>query len=146
MKRRELLIGAGAAVAAMTAGKAMAAGMDHSAHMGHGGNYSALIAAATECHKTAMACQAHCLETFAAGDTTLALCAKEVTQMMAVCEATVKTASLNAVYFKELVAVCKKAGESCQAECLKHAKKHDICRVAAEDCGKCIKECDKILA
>lgn len=133
-------------VAAMTAGEAARAAMhEHSGHH-HGNDYSALIDAAMECQKAAMACESHCLETFAQGDTTLAKCAREVNEMINVCDATSRAASMNAAYLKQMVAICKQAGETCLAECKKHAKKHDICRVAAESCQKCITECDKILA
>ena len=64
---------------------------------------------------------------------------------MAICEATITLASLKSKYTKEIVAVCKKSGESCKAECLKQAKKHDVCRIMAEECDKCIKECEKVL-
>ena len=155
MNRREALIGAGAAIATMTAAKlaeaaakgaapAMA-GHDHSAHQ-QGPDYTSLINAASSCHKAALACENHCLESFAAKDTSLAACAREVAEMMAICEATIRVASLKSKYTKEIVAVCKKSGESCKAECLKQAKQHDICRIMAEECDKCIKECDKVLS
>ena len=148
MKRRELLAGAGAVVSAVAAGKiAQAAGMDHSMHNhDHGGVYSALIDAASECNKVALACEKHCFDTFAMGDTSLAACAREVNEMIAICEATIKAATLEARYIKELIAICKKSGEACRAECLKHVKKHDICRIAAEACDKCVQECDKALS
>ncbi|MDH5638619.1 MAG: Csp1 family four helix bundle copper storage protein [Nitrospinota bacterium] len=145
MKRRELLIGAGAMVAAMTVGEAaQAATHDHSGHH-QGPDYSALIDAAMECQKLAMACEKHCLETFAMGDTTLAKCAQEVNEMINVCDATSRAAAMDAAYTKQIVTICKQAGETCLAECTKHAKRHDVCRLAAEACQKCITECDKVL-
>lgn len=146
MNRRELLIGAGAVLAAGAAGSmAEAAGGHEHHHHGMGGGYSALIDAATECHKVAMACESHCFDTFAKGDTSLAECAREVNEMMALCDATVRSASLNGKQTKNLIKLCMEAGKSCEDECRKHQKKHDICRVAADACAKCVEECKKAL-
>ncbi len=145
MNRRDLLIGASAmAAAAVTSGVSMA-GDDHS--HGHSTNpYGNLIDATLDCIKEGDACLNHCYDSFAAGDTSLAACARAITNMSALCEASVKSAGFNSPYTKELVAVCVKAVRECEGECNKHAKKHPLCEASAKACRTCIKACEKVLS
>lgn len=87
LDRRNLLTVLGAAI--FVASPALAA-EDHSAHMhaaaaGAAPANAKLIETASDCVKTGQACIAHCLQSFAAGDTSLAACAKSVDQMLSVC-------------------------------------------------------------
>jgi Cys-rich four helix bundle protein (predicted Tat secretion target) len=144
MNRRDLITAAGAATAAILAAPAMAAEHDH-----HHGAMAApanakIIASALDCVKTGDACLAHCFDSFAMGDTSLAVCAKKVDELIAVCAALAKLASNNSA---QLVAYAKAAAQVCQAcekECRKHADKHATCKACADACVACAEECAKL--
>ena len=153
MNRRDMLVGLGAV--ALTAGVASAAekkteAAPASAHAGHGDmgahKYQALIDAADDCSKKGALCINHCLASFAAKDTAMAVCAKMVIEAMAVCDALVATA---AVESKNLPALAKAAMafcKDCEDECRKHEKTHMTCKECADACAKCLVECKKLAA
>ncbi|MBI4827567.1 MAG: Csp1 family four helix bundle copper storage protein [Nitrospinae bacterium] len=151
MNRRELLIGTGAAaLAALSSTVAARAAPQADPHAGHkmaaaGNKYAAVIAASMECQKVAMECENHIYQTFAAGDTSLAKCAALIAEMQAICHATAKAASLDSARAKALIKACMESGQDCEKECRSHAAKHDICRVTADACKKCVEECKKAL-
>jgi hypothetical protein len=78
INRRDL-IGAGAAGAAVVtiSGSALA----QTSHEHHAAP-SSLFDAASNCVKAGLVCSDHCLQAFAAGDTSLAACARAVDEMM----------------------------------------------------------------
>lgn len=144
MNRRELLSAAGTAIAAATlVTPAMAGEHDHHAH-GVTAPNAKIAATALDCVKTGDACLAHCLDTFIAGDTTLAVCAKKVDELISACTTLAKLASNNsphlAAYAKAAIAICK----DCEKECRKHADKHSTCKACAESCAACAEECSKL--
>ncbi|OAN53149.1 hypothetical protein A6A04_14425 [Paramagnetospirillum marisnigri] len=143
MNRREILSAAGAMAAGLVATQALAADHVHHAH-GPSTINAKIAATGLDCVKTGDACLAHCFDTFIGGDTTLAVCAKKVDELIAVCTALAKLASNNsphlAAYAKAAVAVCK----DCEKECRKHADKHATCKACADSCAACAEECGKL--
>ncbi len=145
MNRRELLSAAGAlTAAAMAAAPAIAAEQNHDHSHMTGGPNAKIAMSALHCVGTGDACIAHCFDSFIAGDTTLAACAKKVDELIAVCSALVKMASNNspnlAAYAKVAAAVCK----DCEKECRKHAGKHATCKACADACVECAEACAKL--
>ena len=47
---------------------------------------------------------------------------------------------------RTLLEACARACAACGAECQKHAKMHEHCRVCAEDCARCERECQTALS
>lgn len=147
MDRREFLGAAGAALAAVSATPAFAA--DHAEHMHHDHGAmpanEAVVTSALDCVRTGEACLAHCFSTFAAGDTTLAVCAVRVDELIAVCSALAKLASNNSpqlvTYAKAAIAVCRE----CEKECRKHGNTHATCAACAKACAACAEECGKLV-
>jgi Cys-rich four helix bundle protein (predicted Tat secretion target) len=143
MNRRELLSAVGALTTVVAVAPAMAADHDHHNHGAMVPN-SKIAATALDCVKTGDACIAHCFDSFIAGDTSLAVCAKKVDELIAVCTALAKLASNNspnlASYAKAAIAICK----DCEKECRKHADKHATCKACADSCAACAEECGKL--
>lgn len=147
MERRNFLTAAGGVIAAVAAAPAFAA--DHADHMHHDHGAAPanakIVATALDCLRTGEACLAHCFSTFAAGDTTLAVCAVRVDELNAVCAALAKLASNGspqlATFSKAAIAVCRE----CEKECRKHANTHATCRACADACAACAEECGKLI-
>ncbi|MBI3480208.1 MAG: four-helix bundle copper-binding protein [Nitrosomonadales bacterium] len=155
MNRRELLTGAAAMVAAVTAGRAFAAEpgkMDHD-HMGMGGmdmhhdhkatRNQKLIDAASDCVLKADICLQHCIVSMGEGDKTLAACAQSANQVAAVCEALRQMASAEAKHLPQLAKVVMEVCKDCEDEC-KKKDKHPECKACGEACAACYKECKAI--
>ncbi len=116
-------------------------------HAGHGaGPHQALIAAANTCGAEGEACVAHCLALFAAGDTSLAACAKRVSEMIPACAAVASLATLGARRLGQFLGPCVDVCTDCEEECRKHADKHAICKACADACAKFIAEAKKVKA
>ena len=64
-------------------------------------------------------CQAHCLQQFAAGDTSLAACAKSVAVMLQMCRTLVTAAAQSSPRLKDIARVCGQVCRSCAAACEK---------------------------
>ena len=107
MNRRELLTGVAGAAALMTAADRVFAADDHN-HMEHMNMdmghtpYGKLIETTTDCIRTGEICITHCFGLFAAGDTSVAACAKSVYQMDAVCQALMRLAAAGSQHVAEL--------------------------------------------
>lgn len=152
MNRRDMLasLGAMAVVAgtgvASAAEKAKEKKEDTHAHHGDMGAHKnqALIDAADDCSKKGALCINHCLSSFAAGDTTLAACAKTVMEAMAICDALVTAAALESKNLPALAKAAMAFCKDCEDECRKHEKKHMTCKDCADACAKCLAECKKI--
>ena len=86
----------------------------------------------------------HCLQTFAAGDTSLAICAREVDLMLSTCGTLAKLASLNSSHLPTMAKLALAVCQDCEAECRKHADKHAACKACGEACAACAAECKKI--
>jgi Cys-rich four helix bundle protein (predicted Tat secretion target) len=141
--RRDLLMGG--------AGTMLAAGLPGAPalaaeHEGHGATHAALIAAANACVDAGETCLAHCLDMFAAGDTSLAACAKSVAEMMPACTAVAQLATLGSKRLNAFLAPCIEVCTDCEAECRKHADKHAVCKACADACAKFITEAKRSTA
>lgn len=142
INRRDVLVAATAGVIS-TAVLAQSAQAEE-AH-NHGGNpYQDVIDASLHCVKTGEACIAHCLESFKAGDTSLAMCAATVQEMLSMCNSLSSLASLDSKHLKDLARVCASVCADCEKECRKHADHHDTCKACADSCLNCIKHCKAI--
>ncbi|MDR3464552.1 MAG: Csp1 family four helix bundle copper storage protein [Xanthobacteraceae bacterium] len=149
MDRRELLGIAAAGASLLAAGAAAADehdhGHDHAAHMGHSpdGANARLAELARACVTTAGACLSHCLQAFAAGDTSLGSCARSVYQMSAVCEALARLAAAGSERLADFSRVANAVCLDCEKECRKHQDEHAECKACAESCAACAEECKK---
>jgi Cys-rich four helix bundle protein (predicted Tat secretion target) len=110
-----------------------------------GGASKALLSSASVCVSAGEACLTHCLEMLAAGDKTMAACAKTARETMAVCGALLSVAAQGAPSLSKLAAVAFDVCKRCEAECLKHAQ-HSPCKDCAAACGACAAECKKVAA
>ena len=140
MNRRELIASAGVAAAILATNTATA--HDHMDH-DHGGKNAKLVDEASSCVKAGEACIAHCLTTFAAGDTSLAACAKSVDELLSVCSTLQKLAVSNSSHLAEIAKISLAVCLECEKECRKHEKEHATCKACADACAACADECRK---
>jgi Cys-rich four helix bundle protein (predicted Tat secretion target) len=146
--RRNLLIGAGmlgaGALAATAVGTTSFAG-EHE-HHNHGASpkHASMIAALYACVRTGEACIDHCIDSFKAGDTSLATCAEKVLETGAFCTAHARMASYDSPHLKAMAELGMKICADCEKECLKH-EKHALCKACGDACAACIKECKAFL-
>lgn len=93
-----------------------------------------LIDAASDCIKAGQARIAHCMASFAAGDTSLVACARIVDQMLSVCGTLQKLASAGSPRLADMAKVALVICDDCEAECRKHADHHATCKACAAEC------------
>ena len=142
--RHDVLVGASAAVVVVTSGSPIAAAADE--HTGPPGAGHApaepvgLIDAARACVADGERCLAHCLAMFKSGDTSLAVCAQRVSEMLPACDAVVRLATLGASRLGEFAAACRDVCDDCEKECRKHADTHAVCKACADSCARFIAE------
>lgn len=152
LRRRDVLAGAAALATIAVAGGARAA-----EETGHHGKHDytpgvankkhpALVAAGWDCIAKAQACLSHCMETFQAGDTTMAECAASVESMLPVCEALVHLALRDAKRLPLLARACVAVCEDCEKVCREHAEHQEECKACADACEKLAAEAKKIAA
>ena len=141
MNRRDVIAAGAALVALSTAAQAQ---MSHDHHDTAAAD--PLLDTASDCVKAGLVCMDHCLQTFAAGDTSLAACAREVYQMLATCGALAKLASLKSSHLPAIAKLALAVCQDCETECRKHADKHAACKSCGEACAACAAECKKIAA
>jgi Cys-rich four helix bundle protein (predicted Tat secretion target) len=134
MNRRNVIV-AGAAVLSL-GGSALA----QSGHPNHAA-VSQLFDTANDCVKTGLVCIDHCQQTLAAGDVSLAACARAVDQMVSTCGTLSKLSSLRSSYLAAMAKVALVVCQDCETECRKHADKHPPCKTCAEACAACAAEC-----
>jgi Cys-rich four helix bundle protein (predicted Tat secretion target) len=134
-QHRRTLLQAGAVLAGLGIASAHA---ETAGHVHHGGKYSGLVKVAEECEASGRVCMAHCLESFKAGDTTLAACAASVEAMRPVCDALAQLAALDSRHVAAFAPVCRDVCQDCEKECRKHEKKHSVCKDCADACAKLI--------
>jgi Cys-rich four helix bundle protein (predicted Tat secretion target) len=144
MKRRNIFGAACAAILMMTAGfgAAQTASHNHDYSAAKGPNQS-LVDAASICTKAGLACTSHCLESLAAGDLTLAACARSVDEMSRVCGTLAKLGSTGSVHLAAMAKVALADCQDCEKECRKHAERHATCKACADACASCAEECKK---
>lgn len=157
LRRRDVLLGAGA-LAALAAAPALAAEGDaHAGHEGHEAHakgryfeakatkaHPALVAATQDCLAKGQTCISHCLETFRLGDTTMADCAFAVQQMLHVCTAFAYLASYDSKHLRAFAPVCIQVCLDCEEECRKHEEHQVECKECADACAALVKEARKL--
>jgi len=138
-----MLIAVGVGLAAVS-GSALA----QTSHADHHDNapVNSLLDAASNCVKVGLVCIDHCQQSFAAGDASLAGCARAVDQMLSMCGTLAKLASVKSSYLPAMAKVTLAACQDCETECRKHADKHAPCKACAEACATCAAECKKTAA
>lgn len=141
MNRREWLLGGMALAGAAVAGRAQAG--EHEHHHGASAQ-TGLAAAAADCVQKGEICLSHCLDLLGQGDKVMAVCAKSVSQTMAICSALQQFANQNSEHTAKLAAVAMDVCKQCEDECRKHADKHESCKACGESCAACYRECRKI--
>lgn len=144
--RRELLVGAAALAATVTAAGAAQA-QTHSNHSGHttSDGRPPLLEAALDCIETGRVCAAYCIARIREGDTTLAKCLASVNETTASCDALSHLAAARSNHLAAFAEVCRGICSDCEAECRKHEEHHEACRACAEACKTCIGEIDAFL-
>jgi Cys-rich four helix bundle protein (predicted Tat secretion target) len=136
-----MMLGTAAAAIAVTG---LASAQNHSAHDHHGGAHHAnLVMAAVHCKLAAEDCLKHCMDMFATGDTSLALCAATSRDTIAACGALATLAASDNKHLNELAAVTVKICKDCEVECRKH-ETHALCKACADSCVHCIKKCEEL--
>lgn len=151
MNRRELLTGAAAMVAAVSAGRGFAAEHDHmdmgsmdKSHAHHESTRNQkLIEAASDCGLKANICLQHCLVLMGQGDKELAACAKSASEVAAICTALQQLASAESKQLRQLAKVAMAICKDCEDEC-KKTDQHPECKACGEACATCYKECKAI--
>src|SRR5262245_9949813 len=139
MLRRDFLLATGAATLAGASRAAPDAGSAQAKGPG-------LVQLASDCIELGEECQAHCLQQFAAGDTSLAGCARSVGLMLQMCRALCAASAQGWSRLKEMARVCGQVCWDCEAACKPHAGHHDICRRCMESCRACAAACEKTAA
>ena len=143
MNRRELLLGAAAMAAAVTASKAFAAEHEHMAHDHKSGRNAQLIAAAADCALKANICLQHCIVRMGQGEKELANCARSASNLMSMCETLQHFASAESRFLPQVAKLAMEICKDCEEEC-KKTEKHPECKACGEACAACYKECKKI--
>jgi Cys-rich four helix bundle protein (predicted Tat secretion target) len=90
-----------------------------------------LFDAASNCVKAGLVYSDYCLQAFAAGDTSLAACARAVDQMLGLCGTLSKLASLSSSYLPAMAKVALIGCQDCEMECRKHAERYAPCKTCA---------------
>jgi Cys-rich four helix bundle protein (predicted Tat secretion target) len=144
MNRRDFVAAAGviAAVAATRSAMAAEPAHQHGAHAGPA--HPRLIESSAHCVMAGQACLQHCFETLAAGDTSLAVCAKTANDLVAMCRTLQGFAAANSPHLVALAKVALAVCGDCEAECRKHEAHHATCKACADACKDCADECRKL--
>ncbi len=144
IQRRELLIGAGAAIATATAGHALAAPhQGHEDHAGHGKQAATdtpptpttiVFDNAIALHALGELCIAFCLENIPK-DPSLVDCARTAKEMLAVNAAVEGLAAMDSPRLVSVAQAAVAVYDHCEKICKKHEGHHKICRQCAEQCN-----------
>ena len=139
MKRRELLIGTGmalAAVASASADKAVAKSVPSAPSGG-------LTVATASCVRVAQACLRHCLAMLSTGNPSMAGCAKAVADLIPAVEALGAIAAGGSRHVSPLAKVVAEIAKDCKAECDKHATM-EPCKACGDSCAALLAEIAKV--
>ena len=144
MHRRELLIGAGAAIATATAGQALAAEpREHGGHAAHGKQMSGdtpttpttiVFDNAIALRALGEMCMAFCLENIPQ-DPSLVDCARTTKEMLAVNGAVEGLAAMDSPRLAQVARAAVAVYDHCEKVCKKHEGHHKICRQCADQCA-----------
>ena len=147
LSRRDALLGASSLSLATLASPALAdTAHEHAAPAANTATrHRSLVLTALECVGIGQMCLQHCFQQFAAGDTSLAVCAMRNQEMIAACQALATLAAASAAQLTDFAQVCIAIYKACEDECRKHHH-HAICMETAQACAKTIAECEKLTA
>lgn len=101
---------------------------------------------ASACIAAGQICLQHCLGLLGVGDTSLAACARAVSDMIAVSQATQALAAAGSPELKAQAGVAVAVLTRCEEACRQHAGHHDACRDCAERCEAALKEYKRLAA
>jgi Cys-rich four helix bundle protein (predicted Tat secretion target) len=157
LRRRDVLVGATLLAGAGLAAGGHAAAAEESKHEGHAGaerhytearafkKRAAVVAVANDCIARGQACLSHCLETFVAGDTTMAECARAVQEMLLTCQAFAQLAANDSAVLKPMAQACIAVCEECERQCRPHADHQPECKACGEACLDLAREAKNLL-
>jgi Cys-rich four helix bundle protein (predicted Tat secretion target) len=114
------------------------------AHAGHHHGNAEVAAAAHGCLAKGDACLSHCILLLAAGDASMADCAKAVRDMHAVMTGLAATATSGSRHLAALAKVASELCKDCEAACRRHAEKHAVCKECADACAATVAACAKL--
>jgi Cys-rich four helix bundle protein (predicted Tat secretion target) len=140
MNRRDVLVGAGALALATVARAGQKATEAHH----HDSSASPLVDATADCLKKGEVCESHCLTLLGSGDTSMAACAMSVRDMLASTRSLFTVASASSKHTPLVAKTCAQICKDCEAECRKHADKHQPCRDCADACARMQQEVAKL--
>jgi Cys-rich four helix bundle protein (predicted Tat secretion target) len=103
------------------------------------------VAVTNECIARGQACLSHCMETFVAGDTTMAECARAVQEMLVTCQAFGQLAANDSVVLRPMAQACIAVCEECEKQCRVHEDHQRECRECADACAELVREAKKLL-
>jgi Cys-rich four helix bundle protein (predicted Tat secretion target) len=146
IERRELLLAAAGATAGALAARAAVAAPPARWPTTPPDVSSGLGEAAAQCVRSGEICLQHCLDLLGTGDTSLAACARLVTQMLAVCTAVGPIAAANSRYMPITARLCLEVCTDCERECRKHAEHHAVCKACADACAAAVEAAKRVLA
>ena len=105
-----------------------------------------IVETAMDCIAAGEICMHHAMLLFANADTSMADCAHQVTDSIAICRALATLAAHNSRALREVVQVSIPINEACEQECLRHADQHAECQAMADACAACLRACRNYLA
>ena len=149
MERRDMLVASAGGIAALllaAQGAGTATAETAAAGAGPNAKVDALAQAAGTCTVAGNVCLQHCLTLLAQGDKSLGDCAKAVSQMLAVCNATSALAAFNSQYTPRLAKLCVDVCTDCEKACRPHAEHHAVCKACADACVATIAQAKLIAA
>lgn len=138
LTRRDMLLGLGAASAAIYSGNVLSAeDMKHHHevhdHSKHSAQMPGVLDAVNVCLDKGQRCISHCIVAWGEGDQELAACLAKAQEMRAICDAFSYLLASNSSHISEYAKICSKVCKECEKECLKHDK-HIECKNCAEAC------------
>lgn len=151
--RRDVIIGGGLLAAGLAAERA--AGGEHSGSHATQHKYfdakrykkhAGLVAVTNACITRGDACLSHCMETFLAGDTTMAECAFAVQQMLEVCRAMSALAAADSKHLGAMAGTCVAVCEDCERECRVHEDHQPECKACADACAALVAKAKPLAA
>ena len=148
MERRDMLVASAGGIAALllAAQGAGSAAAETTAGAGANPKVDALAQAAGTCTVAGNVCLQHCLTILAQGDRSLGGCAKAVSQMLALCDATSTLAAFDSQYTPRLAKLCIDVCADCEKACRPHAEHHAVCKACADACVATIAQAKLIAA
>lgn len=99
-----------------------------------------------DCIAAGEICMHHAMLLFATADTSMADCAHQVTDSIAICRALATLAAHNSTALRDVVRVSIPINEACEEECRRHADQHAECQAMADACAACLRACRAFLA